>query len=216
MFNFSSIIVKTVYEGKYEEIENLINKALKHGLVAYEVYDYLYEGLKKAFFDFKKDKLFLPQLACSFKTFEKGKSILKPLIDKKIFDSKIKGKIIIGTVEGDIHEYGKNLVSIFLTSSGFEVIDLGINVPAKEFIEKAKNENADLIASSVAIAVCKHVQKDIVDMLKKEGLRKFFKTIIGGGAASKQWCKEIDADGFGVDAEEAVEVASSLVKKKGV
>ena len=127
--------------------------------------------------------------------------------------SKIKlGTVVLGTVEGDLHDVGLNIVSMALLTSGFEVFSLGKDTPVDKFIEKAQQVNADIIGASVLLSVALAKQRDLVDEVR---LRKLpFKVLVGGGPVTRQWAEQIGADGYGVDADEAVESAKKIMAEK--
>ena len=125
-----------------------------------------------------------------------------------------RGKVVIGTVQGDIHEIGKNVVAALLTANGFEVHDLGVDVPPMKFIEEAEKVGADVIAASALMTSTIGVQKDIVSLLESLGLREKYSVVVGGGATTAEWAEEIGADGWAETAIEGVKVISRLVEAK--
>ena len=125
------------------------------------------------------------------------------------------GKVIIGTIEGDIHDIGKSLVSAMLTVAGFEVVDLGSDVPVEVFIEKTREVKPQVIGMSALMTTTMLRMQKVIEVLEKEGLRKNVKVIVGGAPTSKEWADKIGADGHGGDAMEAVEVMKNLVGFKG-
>ena len=165
--------------------------------------------------------------------YEEGEYFIAELIEaadifKKVMDllrEKLRGeasqlrsrrrslKVVIGTVKGDIHDIGKNIVATMLRAANFKVIDLGADVPASKFVEEAKKHNADIVALSACMTTTMPVQKDVIEHFKAAGLRDKVKIIVGGGPVTREWAEEIGADGYGADAIEAVEVAKKLVSK---
>jgi len=140
--------------------------------------------------------------------------ILEPRIVKAKAERKSLGKIVIGTVAGDIHDIGKNIVASMLFAAGFEVHDLGKDVPVSEFIKKEKEVKANIVASSALLSTTLPVQHEIVKALVAEGLRDKVKVIVGGAPVTEEWVKEIGADGFGENAVEAVNVTKKVLNIK--
>jgi dimethylamine corrinoid protein len=152
---------------------------------------------------------YLPQLVISGDLMDVVTKILEKNIPKA--DVQKKKLIVIGTVQADVHSVGKNLVSTMLKSGGFQVVDLGVDVPSATFIEKAKDLNADMIALSSLLTTTMPYQREVIDDLASMGLRDRFKVLIGGGPVTKEYAAKIGADGYGKDAIDAVEVAKKLL-----
>ncbi len=141
---------------------------------------------------------------------------LKPLLINKRIKNKIIGKVLIGTVKGDLHDLGKNLVAMMLSINGFEVIDLGKDVPTELFIEKIKEHNPDIICLSALMSTTMLEQKNIIKEIEASGLRNKVKVIVGGAPVTKEWAEEIGADGYAENAIEAVKIIKELLNKKGL
>jgi len=179
---------------------------------------------------FRKHEIFLPDVLMAAKAMYAGMELLKPLFIKEEIPTL--GKIVIGTVKGDLHDLGKNLVGIMLKGAGFEVIDLGKDVPPEKFVETAKNERANLIGMSALLTTTLPVMQEVIQLLKqnnlnnniktiiggapvsKEYAENNIKTIIGGAPVSKEYAEKIGADAFGFDASNSVLVAKELIEKK--
>jgi corrinoid protein of di/trimethylamine methyltransferase len=159
-------------------------------------------------------EIFLPEMIMAANAFEDVMSILKPRILESGRIVKKIGKIVIGSVQTDIHEIGKNIVANMLSTGGFEVYDLGANVSPLTFIDKAEEVKADIIAASAIMTTTMPYQKDIIDVLQSMGLRNKFKVIVGGGPVTVEWAKKIGADGYAETAPEAVELAKELLSGK--
>lgn len=138
-----------------------------------------------------------------------GIKILEPLLDGAQQESK--GKVLIGTVQGDLHEIGKNIVGMMLKTSGFEVVDLGVDVPSARFIEKVKELKPNILGISALLTTTVDKQKEIIEILQEEGLRDQIKVMIGGAPINQAWADKIGADGYAEDAITAVNVANSLI-----
>ena len=138
-------------------------------------------------------------------------SVLDPELKKRGTERKMLGKVVIATVEGDIHEIGKSLVATMLGASGFEVYDLGVDTPSDKIIGKALEVNADIIAMSALLTTTMVKQKEVIEELEKEGLRKKVKVMVGGAPVTRDWVNAIGADGFSEDAIGAVAIAKQLM-----
>jgi corrinoid protein of di/trimethylamine methyltransferase len=159
---------------------------------------------------FEKMEIYLPELMLAADAMKSALVLLLPLIPKGSKGSK--ATVVIGTVQGDVHEIGKNIVSSLMMAGGFNVIDLGVDVKTTAFIEEAKRNNAKIIGASALMSSTIGSQKDIVDFLVSSGIRKKFVVLVGGGPTTKEWAKEIGADGCGMTAVEAVKLADKFSK----
>ncbi|MFX1598927.1 MAG: B12-binding domain-containing protein [Promethearchaeota archaeon] len=173
------------------------------------------KGLKIIGERFEKGEFFLMHLVAAG---EAVKRVMNELIEPELKRQATKlesiGKVVIGTVEGDIHDIGKNIVASMLITAGFEVYDLGKDVPPVDFINKAKEVDADIIGASALLSTTMPAQREIVDLLRKEGLKKSIKVMVGGAPATEDWAKEIGADGYAENAVEAISVAKKLVNRQ--
>ena len=194
---------KTVYENTKKAIEQGIpaKTILDDGLIA---------GMNVISEKFRKHEIFLPHVLLAAKAMYAGMDLLKPLFIKDKIPSR--GKIVIGTVQGDLHDIGKNLVGIMLKGAGFEVIDLGKDVSADNFVDTAEKENANVIGMSALLTTTQPVMKKVVEKLKDKGLDKDIKTIVGGAPLSSEYADLIGADAYSNDAANAVVSVSDLVK----
>jgi len=157
---------------------------------------------------FDKAEVFVPQIIISAEAFMEAVEILKPAIKGGY---KSKGKVICHTVEGDIHDIGKNIVKILLTASGFETVDLGRDVPIEHVVDVAVEEKVDMITGSALMSTTMFSQREIVNALKERGIRDKFKCMFGGAPTTPEWIKQIGADGWAENGAEAVEVARKLM-----
>lgn len=194
---------KVVYENTKKAIEQGIpvKTILDDGLIA---------GMNVIGEKFRKHEIFLPQVLLAAKAMYAGMDLLKPLFVKDKIPSR--GKIVIGTVQGDLHDIGKNLVGIMLKGAGFEVIDLGKDVSADNFVDTAEKENADVIGMSALLTTTQPVMKKVVEKLKEKGLDNKIKTIVGGAPLSSEYADLIGADAYSYDAANAVVSVGKLVK----
>lgn len=186
------------------------NEVIEHNYDAFEAIDKgLSAGMEKAGKLFEEEEYFIPELLMCSEAMYAGLDILKPHI--KVDKSEVKLKVIIGVVEGDTHDIGKNLVKIMLETSGFDVIDLGRDVPPSIFVERAKEEKASIIALSTLMTTTMDAMAEVIRILEKENIREKFKIMIGGGPISQGFADKIGADGYSVNAAEAVRLARKLV-----
>ncbi|RLG16905.1 dimethylamine corrinoid protein 3 [Nanoarchaeota archaeon] len=177
----------------------------------------LEEGLMKAAVavgeKFDKMEIFLADLIMAGEAMKAGLEILLPKIKGKETVFK-RGVVVCGTVKGDIHDIGKNILAALFVAHGFEVHDLGVDVPPQKFVEEAEKVNADIIAISALMTSTMGGQKDVIDYLKEMGLREKYIVMVGGGPVTKEWADEIGADGYAKTASEGVKLALELIKKK--
>ena len=164
---------------------------------------------------FEEEEIFLPDLVGSANVVKNTiDDILDPAIKESGQTKETAGKVVIGTVESDVHSIGKDLVGSFLFSNGFEVFNLGVEVPAAKFVEKAEEVNADVIGLSSLLTMSMDFQRQVIEELKNRGLREKYKVIVGGAPTSEEWADQIGADGWADDAIEAVKLIKQLVKKR--
>lgn len=159
---------------------------------------------------FQKGEAYLPELQMAGNVFESAMKLIQPKLLESGTAMEPKGCVVIGTVKGDLHSIGKDLVTAMLKTSGFEVVNLGIDIPTLTFLEEAEKVNAQVIALSALLTTTMSVQREVVTALADRGLRQKFKVIIGGAPVDQKWADEIGADGYGANAAEAVEVVQQL------
>jgi 5-methyltetrahydrofolate--homocysteine methyltransferase len=140
--------------------------------------------------------------------------VLEPVIAKMSENQKSSGTVVMGTVKGDIHKIGKDIVVLLLKTRGFKVIDLGEDIPASEFLKAAQRHDADIIGLSALLNTTMPAQQEVIKLFSEEGIRDNFTIMVGGAPVSQKWADEIGADGYAKTAEEAVKVALDLMKKK--
>ena len=160
---------------------------------------------------FAKGDAFLPELVMAGEAMKAAVSTLEPEMQKRGLQRTMLGKVVLATVEGDIHEIGKSLVGTMLSASGFQVYDLGVDVPAAKIIAKAKEVDADIVGLSALLTTTMVKQKEVIEELDKQGLRKKIKVMVGGAPVTRDWVQKIEADGYSEDAIGAVGVAKQLV-----
>jgi len=160
---------------------------------------------------FGRGEAFLPELVMAGEAMKMAVATLDPELKKRGSQRQMLGKIVIGTVEGDIHEIGKSLVATMLSASGFEVFDLGVDTPGDKLIGKALEVNADVLAMSALLTTTMVRQREVIEELEKEGLRQKIKVMVGGAPVTRDWVATIQADGYSEDAIGAVGLAKKLV-----
>ncbi|MFH1186072.1 MAG: corrinoid protein [Chloroflexota bacterium] len=160
---------------------------------------------------FAKGDAFLPELVMAGEAMKAAVSTLEPEMQKRGIQRTMLGKVVLATVEGDIHEIGKSLVGTMLSASGFQVFDMGVDVPTGKIIEKAKEVDADIVGLSALLTTTMVKQKEVIEELDKQGLRKKIKVMVGGAPVTRDWVQKIEADGYSEDAIGAVGVAKQLV-----
>ncbi|MEM3522340.1 MAG: corrinoid protein [Candidatus Bathyarchaeia archaeon] len=206
---------KAVIECDEETAKKIAEEVLKKGIDPLEaIRQGLMEGMKVVGEKMAKSEVFITEVMMAAEAMKAAIEILKPQLSEKRISEITIGKVVLGTVYGDIHDIGKNIVATMLEAAGFEVFDIGCDVPTPKFIEKAEEVKADIIGASALLTVTKLEQEKIIKLLKELGLRDKYKVIVGGAIVTQEWANEIGADGYGKDAEEAVRVAKDLVGAK--
>jgi corrinoid protein of di/trimethylamine methyltransferase len=168
-------------------------------------------GLTSVGEQFGEGELFLPDMMLAARAMQKAVAVLEPEMAAQSTTRSVAGRVVIGTVKGDIHEIGKNLVGMMLSTSGFEVHDLGVDVSPERFVEAAKEHDADIVGVSALLTTTMAGQRTVVEAVAAAGLRPKCKVIVGGAPASAQWATEIGADGYSEDAIGAVALVKRLV-----
>ncbi len=203
-------ISESLQQGDDEKVSALTRQAIEEKIPPKEILDKsLIGGMNIIGEKYKAHEIFLPQVLLAAKAMYAGMDLLKPMFIKGGMPTM--GKVVIGSVQGDLHDIGKNLVGIMLKGAGFEVIDLGNNVPPDKFVETAKKEGANVIGMSTLLTTTMPVMKITVGLLKEEGLEGRIKTIIGGAPVSKEFAQKIGADAYGYDSTNAVESVKKLI-----
>ena len=202
-------IVRTVVELELENIASLVQKALDSGEEPSKVLEWMCDGMQEVGRLFESGEYYLADLVLAGEVMKEGLEILKPHL--KAGEATAKGKVIMCTVKGDIHDIGKNLVCTMLSSSGFEVIDLGVDVPPEKVVEAVRESGARAIGLSVLITPMIQSIGDVVEALKNEGLREKVKIAIGGACTTEELVERMGVDALGRDAVEAVRIFESFL-----
>lgn len=207
--NILEQISENLIKGKANEVKTLVTQAVEKGESPAKILNEgLLAGMSIVGDRFKRNEIYVPEVLIAARAMKAGMEILQP----KLVAAGVKplGTVVIGTVKGDLHDIGKNLVRMMLEGAGFKVIDLGIDVPAEKFIESARQHNADIIAASALLTTTMTYMKEIVTVLKKSELKKA-KLIIGGAPVTQTFCDEIGADGYAPDAASGADLAKTLL-----
>jgi len=201
---------EALQQGNHERTADLTRQAMEQQTPAASILDDgLIAGMDVVGDRFRRHEIFLPEVLMAAKAMYSGLELLKPLLIKDGIPSQ--GKVVIGSVQGDTHDIGKNLVGIMLTGAGFEVIDLGNDVPPERFVETASAEGAPVIGMSALLTTTMSVMRKVVELTRERGLSDQVKIIVGGAPVSQQFADEIGADSYGFDAANAVDRIKTLV-----
>lgn len=202
-------LVQCVINGDREKVTDITKNLIDEGKDPLEIINNgLIGGMSVVGARFKNDEMFVPEVLMSAKTMGLGMDLVKPLIADQGMPTA--GKVLLGTVQGDLHDIGKNLVGMMLESAGFSVIDMGIDINPDKFAAAIKEENPDILAMSALLTTTMMHMKDTIDLLKEQGLREKVKVIIGGAPISQEFADEIGADGFAPDAASATDLCKEL------
>jgi len=211
---FLNTVKKAIVEGNKDEAIQLAQRAITEKMDLNEVIENGYiHGITKVGQLWEEGEYFLPELITSAECMKAAMEIMQPELEKAQIDMHSAGTIVIGTVEGDIHDIGKQLVASILSANGFEVFDLGADVKLETFIEKAEEVNANLICLSALLTTTMAGQKKLIELLKEKGLYGRFKVMVGGAPVNQKWADDIGADGYSENALTAVGAAKKLTEK---
>ncbi|MHC6179068.1 corrinoid protein [Clostridium sp. JNZ X4-2] len=205
-------LIASVVDGDEELAGESAGKAIEIGIDPTEaIIKGLAEGMSVVGDYFESQEYFLPEVIISADAFKAGVDVLKPHLNLEKSDKP--AKVVIGTVQGDTHDIGKNIVSIMLGASGFEIYDVGRDVSPQVFVDKVKEINADILALSALMTSSMVNMKKVIELLKKDKIRDKVKVIIGGAPISQRYCDQIGADGYSVDAVAAIRKAKNLINQ---
>ncbi|MHB0978702.1 MAG: corrinoid protein [Thermoleophilia bacterium] len=202
-------IQQNVENGKKDLVLAQVQQGLDEGRPAQEI---LQQGLIAAMdivgAKMEAEEMFIPEVLRAAKTMEAGLAVLKPFL--AVGDLQVSGTVVIGTVKGDLHDIGKNLVAMLLSSAGFQVVDAGINVTPEAFVEKVKEAKADFLGMSALLTTTMPQMQETLKALEAAGLRKQVRVLVGGAPVTQSWADQIGADGYASDAGAAIKVAKEL------
>jgi len=205
-------MTRAVISGLPDRARELADEALRGGVDPLEAIEHGFKpGMEVVGEGFDKGELFIPDLMMAGEAMKVGIATLEPELMKRKQARQVLGRVVIGTVEGDIHEIGKTLVATMLAAAGFEVHDLGVDVSAQKFVDAVRDTNANVVGLSALLTTTILNQEAVIQALTEAGLREQVKVIIGGVPANPEWAEEIGADAYADNATEAVDVVKTLV-----
>ena len=203
-------ISEELQKGNYQEVPKLVQEALSLKIPPSKIMsDGLVAGMDVVGGKFRRDELFMPEVLVSAKAMQMGMDVLRPKLVES--GAKLAGKILIGTVKGDLHDIGKNLVGMLLEGAGYQVIDLGIDVSPEKFVEEVKAKKPEMVGMSALLTTTMPRMKEVVESLVESGLRSQVKVIVGGAPVTEKFAQDIGADGYAPDAASAVERTRKLI-----
>lgn len=201
-----------ISQGKTEEVKKLTQETLDRGEPVDKILkDGLIQAMQRIGVKFKNGEIYIPEVLIAARAMHAGLAVLKPILSKS--SGSMMGKVIVGTVKGDLHDIGKNLVAMMLEGGGFEVIDLGIDVSADKFIQAIRQHQPQAVGMSALLTTTMTEMKTAIQAIGQSGLRNRVKIIVGGAPLTEKFAKDIGADGYARDAASAVDVVKSLLKK---
>jgi len=206
MTEIMSQISRCVIEGKAEEVKGVTEKALSSGASGQEVLDQgVLPGMDYVGVQFRKGEMFVPEVLLSARTMQAAMDILRPLLEET--GARLAGKVLLGTVKGDLHSIGKNLVGIMMQGAGFEVIDLGIDVAPETFVQAVREKKPDIVGMSALLTTTMQMMPLTINALEEAGVRDKVKVMIGGAPVTQEFADNIGADGYSSNAAGAADVA---------
>ncbi|MFX1406863.1 MAG: B12-binding domain-containing protein [Promethearchaeota archaeon] len=205
-------LYRSVVELDEEEAYKFVRELLEDNTDPKEIIEILRKAVEEIGDKFNRKEYFLTELVMAGEIFQQSTKILEPALKKEVGQEKSKGVVVIGTVKGDVHDIGKNIFVTLLKSAGFEVYDLGIDIPPQDFVEKVKETNANVVGYSGLLTVALEAMKETTEALKSEGLRDKVKIIIGGLPTDEMWMKEAGADAFTDNAFEGVKIVKKWLE----
>ena len=207
-------MAQSIIDGDAEEAEKLARQAIEMGLDPLEAINKGFVvGVNHVGSEFSCGNAFLPELVMAGEAMKAAVATLEPEMTRRGTARDVLGKVVLGTIQGDIHDIGKTLVGTMLSAAGFQVYDLGVDVPVTKLLEKAREVDADIVGVSALLTTTMVRQRDVVEALDDLGMRPRVKVMVGGAPVTSEWVKEIGADGYSEDAIGAVQVARQLVGK---
>jgi len=205
---------QSVIDGEAEIAADLARKSVEMGIDPLDAINQGFVvGVNQVGKEFGEGNVFLPELVMAGEAMKAAVAVLEPEMARLGMSRDVLGRVVLGTIQGDIHEIGKTLVGTMLSASGFQVYDMGVDVPVEKLVQKAREVNADIIGVSALLTTTMVRQRDVVEALDDMGIRSQVKVLVGGAPVTKAWADEIGADGYSEDAIGAVEVARKLVGK---
>ncbi len=208
--NLLDQIKNAVYEGLEDETSAMVQAAVDKGTSPQAILDTMMEAMEMVGEEFKNEELYIPEVLCSCYAMQNGSEVLKPLLLEN--QQTATGIIVLGSVKGDMHDIGKNLVKMMFEGRGFKVVDIGIDVPEERFVEAAVQEKADIVACSALLTTTMPEIPKIVKAFEDAGVREQFKIMIGGAPITQDFCDKTGCDAFAKDAGSAAEAAVQICR----
>ena len=203
-------ISENLQRGKAKIVKELVQQAIDEGIPANQILEEgLLGGMNVVGEKFKANEIFVPEVLVAARAMNMGTTLLKPLLAQS--GVKATGKVCIGTVKGDLHDIGKNLVRMMMEGKGLEVVDLGVDVSPEQFIDAAKNQGCQIICCSALLTTTMGVMSEVVEAAKTAGIRESVKIIVGGAPVTEAFCHQVGADCYTADAASAAEAAVKLL-----
>ena len=208
-------LYNAIIDGDTGGLGQAVGEALKEGIKPSDIIEKgMSPGMKEVGDRFSRYEIYLPEMMMAAEAWESAMKILEPKLLESGEERKKVGKVVIGTVKGDIHSIGKNIVGAMLKMNGFEVFDLGVDIAASAFVTKAEEVGADIIAASALMSTTIPQQKNIIEHLEARGARGNYRFLVGGGSTTQEWADSIGADGYGRTAGDAVTLALKALSQK--
>lgn len=208
-----AVLNQMLYEGKAAQVKEMTDAALAEGRAVEEVLQSgLIYGMSVVGEDFKHNRVYVPEVLIAARAMKAGMAVLRPLLIKSGLNKPV-GTVVMGTVKGDLHDIGKNLVNMMSEGAGFKIVDLGVDQPIDSFIRAAKEHNAEIVGMSALLTTTMTYMKRVIDAFKAEGLGHI-KICVGGAPVNQSFADEIGADGYAADAASAVDLFKSMVAVK--
>jgi corrinoid protein of di/trimethylamine methyltransferase len=205
-------MAQSITDGEAEKAADLAKQAIAKGIDPLDAINKGFVmGVNFVGDQFSCGNMFLPELVMAGEAMKAAVAVLEPEMTKRGTERKMLGKVVLCTVEGDIHEIGKTLVGTMLSATGFQVFDMGVDVPIMKVVEKAREVGADIVAMSALLTTTMVHQKDVIEALEDIGLRSKVKVMVGGAPVTQEWVKQIGADGYSEDAIGAARIAKQLL-----
>jgi 5-methyltetrahydrofolate--homocysteine methyltransferase len=213
MTDVLAAIKESVVSGKYKEIEDIVQQAVDAGVDLNRIIDEaLISAMDVVGQRFSEGTIFVPEMLVSARTMKLGLDIIKPRLQSE--ETENRGTIFMGTVKGDLHDIGKNLVTMMLEGAGFNVVDLGVDVKIEDLMDALQREKPDILGLSALLTTTMPEMKKVIEALQAEGIRNQVKVIVGGAPIDRKFAEQIGADGYGEDATQAVRLARKMVSLK--
>ena len=205
-------VATAVERGKSKKVAGLVQEALDSGATAPEILNAMIDSMTVVGDKFTKNEIFVPEMLVAARAMQKGVEVLKPLL---VGDNAVSaGKMIMGTVAGDLHDIGKNLVKMMMDGAGIEMVDLGVDVPEEKFVEKAEEIGADIICLSALLTTTMPAIETTIKAFEDKGIKDKYIFMIGGAPVSEEYAKQVHADYYTTDAAAAADVAKKVLQEK--